>query len=484
MTTKTKGFVRKSKYLTLLFLIFHVLGLISSVHAILETRTPQGAIAWTVSLNTLPIVSVPAYWIFGRSKFNGYVNTLRDTSEEMQDELDTIAREFEPYLVDAPRAFPEYEAIKKLARFEFARGNKVELLIDGQATYKSVAAGIERAESYVLFQFYIFRADGIGNRFKDQLLRKARQGVTVYVLYDELGSSKLKPEWLADFTAAGIKILPFNTRQGPQNKFQLNFRNHRKIVVVDGKDTWIGGLNVGDDYLGEDPKLTPWRDTHMHIQGPAALAAQVVFAADWYWASREFPRGLTWDPAPAPDSDKNVLVLASGPADDQETASLFFTTMLNLARKRIWIATPYFIPDEATMVALRLALLKGLEVHIITPDLNDNWFVRHAANVYLSELGNLGANIFFYNKGFMHQKVMLVDDRVAIVGTVNFDNRSFRLNFEVSGVVADKEFTAEVEKMLLDDLSHSTELTDYDLEEQSFWERFKARGSALLAPVL
>lgn len=304
------------------------------------------------------------------------------------------------------------------------------------------------------------------------------------MLYDELGSSSLKRQWREEFKAAGIQILPFNTRQGPKNRFQLNFRNHRKIVVVDGRSTWIGGLNVGDEYLGKDPKLTPWRDTHLHIEGPAALAAQATFLSDWYWASREFLTGLSWHPQPSADSDKSVLVLASGPADEQETASLFFTNLLNLARKRVWIATPYFIPDESTMVALRLALLKGVEVRIITPELNDNWFVRYAANVYLSELAGLGAKVHFYERGFMHQKVMLVDDKVAIIGTVNFDNRSFRLNFEISGVVANKGFAGELERMLRADISHSSELTDYRLEEESLWERLKARGSALLAPVL
>ncbi len=475
---------RKTKTFTAILVLFQILGLISSVHAILQTRTPQGAIAWAVSLNALPIVAVPAYWVLGRSKFNGYIDTHQEISAEIQDEIIQFSKELDPYKVEAPQTFPEYEAIKKLARYQFLRGNKVELLVDGHATYDSIAAGIESAKSYVLFQFYILRSDGIGNRFKDQLIRKAKEGVAVYVLYDELGSSGLKPEWLADFSAAGIQILPFNTRQGPHNRFQLNFRNHRKIVVVDGKSTWVGGLNVGDDYLGEDPKLSPWRDTHMHIQGPVALAAQVSFLVDWHWAGREILQGLSWTPQAAPDSSQNVLILASGPADKLETASLFFTTVLNLAQERIWIATPYFIPDEATMVALRLALLKGLEVRILTPELNDNWFVRQAANVYLSELKELGAKIYFYEKGFMHQKAMLIDDRLAIVGTVNFDNRSFRLNFEVTGAVADKAFAGELERMLVDDFSHSTELLDYNLEAQSLWERFKARGSALMAPVL
>ena len=474
----------KTTLLTAIFLLFHVLGLVSSVHAILRTRTPQGAIAWVVSLNALPIVAVPAYWVFGRSKFHGYVDAWRDTSINIQDDLEKLLQEFQPYLVESPSAFPEYEAIKKLANFQFVRGNEVDLLVDGESTYGSMETGIEAAQSYVLFQFYILRADRSGNRFKDQLIRKAREGVAVFVIYDELGSKGLEQDWIMDFAVEGIRILPFNTRQGPDNRFQLNFRNHRKIVVVDGKSAWIGGLNIGDDYLGEDPKLTPWRDTHVRIEGPAVLAAQATFVSDWHWASREFLKDLSWHPEPAADGDKAVLVLASGPADDLEIASLFFTTVLNLARERVWIATPYFIPDEATMVALRLALLKGIDLRIVTPRLNDNWLVRHAANVYLSELAGLGAKIYLYEQGFMHQKVMLIDNRVAMAGTVNFDNRSFRLNFEITAAVADVEFASEVEAMLLNDLSHSTELKDYSLDEQSLWERFKSRGSVLFAPVL
>jgi cardiolipin synthase len=176
--------------------------------------------------------------------------------------------------------------------------------------------------------------------------------------------------------------------------------------------------------------------------------------------------------------------LQSGPADEIETASLFFTNALNVARERIWIATPYFIPDEATMVALRLALLKGIDVRIITPELNDNWFVRHAANVYLNDLAKMGARIFFFQEGFMHQKVMLIDESYSLVGTVNFDNRSFRLNFEITAAVSDTAFAGEIEAMLLDDLSASREVKMQYLEDLSLWERLKARGSALLAPVL
>jgi cardiolipin synthase len=470
-----------------IFILFELLGILTSLHAVLQTRTSQGAVAWVVCLLALPVVAVPAYWVFGRNRFNGYVVAWRDASLNINEEIKNVRQRFHPYQVKSDSVFPEYEAIKKLSNFQFTRGNDVELLIDGEATFDSMSAGIEAAKSYILFQFYIICTDDTGNRFKEQLVRKAAEGVAVYVLYDELGSNRLNLKRIAGWSESSIQIIPFNTRKGFQNRFQLNFRNHRKILVVDGISAWVGGLNIGDDYLGKNRKLTPWRDTHLRIVGPASLIAQTLFFSDWHWASSELLSGLSWEPKPKSwpvGEATHTLILGSGPADEFETASLFFTNLMNMAKKRIWIATPYFIPDEATMVALRLALLRGIEVRILTPDLNDNWFVRQASNVYLSDLSCMGAEIYLYQNGFMHQKVMLVDDRFSLVGTVNFDNRSFRLNFEVTAVVSNRQFATEVKSMLEDDFSVSTQLTDYRLGELSLWERLKAHGSALLAPVL
>ena len=478
----------KMSVFAIVFLLLQVAGFISSLHAVLYTRTSQGAIAWVVSLNTMPVFAVPAYWVFGRSKFQGYVDALKDTNLVILDDKKRIHQEFQPFVIHVPDDFPEYKAITRLSMSPFLKGNKVDLLVDGTATYRSLEEGIRRARSYILFQFYIIRADQAGERFMELLADKARQGVQVHVLYDELGSSEISDSQLKALRDAGIAIAPFNTTQGDMNRFQINFRNHRKIMVIDGKESWIGGLNIGDEYLGKDKKLSPWRDTHLHIEGPAALVAQSIFWSDWHWATHELLKELDWSPSRAKDiaegEGQDVLILGSGPADELETASLFFTTALNTAKKRIWIATPYFIPDESTSVALYLALLKGLDVRIITPRRNDNWFVNNAAKVYLSELARLGAKIYYYEKGFMHQKTVLIDDKLSLIGTVNFDNRSFRLNFEVTGVIADRSFARKVERMLETDLANSSELQGFDLAHASLWERMKAKGSALLSPVL
>ncbi|UTC64146.1 cardiolipin synthase [Treponema sp. OMZ 788] len=464
--------------------VFHTLGFFSSLNAIITSRTSQGAIAWTVGLNSFPVITVPIYWVFGRNRFDGYAEEWKANSDITENRIKEISKNLEPYFVEPPDVFPEYEVLKKLALSPFLNGNKIDLLLNGAETYKSIEEGIEKAEQYVLFQFYILKDDEIGTKFKDQLIRKAKEGVAVYVLYDELGSRGISKEWLNSFSVNGIKVLPFNTQQ--DHRFQINFRNHRKIVVVDGKAAWVGGLNIGDDHLDKDPVFTPWRDTHLMIEGPSVIAAQATFLVDWHWASKELISGLNWEPNifKGDNADKNVLVLASGPADKYETASLFFTNLLNSARKRIWIATPYFIPDEATMTALRLALLKGIEVRILTPRMYDNWFVFNAANAYLDELADDGAKIYFYENGFMHQKVMLIDDSLSTVGTVNFDNRSFRLNFEITALIADKPFASEIEQMFLNDFAVSSDATADYKSKQSFWIRLKSKFSTMFAPVL
>ncbi len=474
--------------MSILYLLLQAFGLVSAIHAVLHARTSQGAIAWVVSLGVMPILAVPAYWVFGRSKFQGYVNALKDSYLVIREDKLKAEEAFAPYIVHNPAHFPEFETIRKLTTTPFLRGNRVKLLIDGEATYASLEDGIKRAKNYILFQCYILQEDATGKRFGDLLAARAKQGVAVHVLYDELGSAGLSDSWLEELRGAGVRITSFNTTQGAKNPFQLNFRNHRKIMVVDGKETWMGGLNIGDEYLGKDRKLSPWRDTHLHIQGPAALVAQSVFWSDWYWADDELLAGLNWTPEGAPGvragEGQDVLVLGSGPADELETASLFFTTVLSSAKKRIWIATPYFIPDETTQVSLYLALLKGLDVRILTPQQNDNWFVSNAANVYLSKLSQLGARIYFYKRGFMHQKTVLIDDCLSLIGTVNFDNRSFRLNFEVTAATADPLFAARVEQMLEEDLSNSTERKDFDLQQAPLWVQLKAKSSALLSPIL
>lgn len=460
-----------------------IAGIMTSIRAILTARTSQGAIAWVVALILMPYISVPAYWIFGRSKFNGYITLRRQKSAISAPTLQASLIHMRAKDMLVTPQFGEPFAIELLAHLPLTRGNDVELLIDGKETFPSIFAGIDRARDYVLVQFYIIHDDDTGRELFARLAAKVREGVRCHVLFDEIGSSGLTRSYVRDMRAAGIDVSPFNSRRGRWNRFQINFRNHRKIVIVDGREAWVGGLNVGDEYCGLDKKVGYWRDTHMRITGPVVQCVQAVFIEDWHWATGSVPR-LEWRPEPAPSGASRVaLCLPSAPSDELETATLFFLDAINTARRRIWIASPYFVPDEQFISALQLAALRGVDVRILIPDKADNFLVQLSAWSYLEDLEAVGIKTFRYTKGFMHHKVVVVDNSYCTIGTANFDNRSFRLNFELTMAFADREFTEHVSRMLENDFSHSRLATTAEFHAHGFWYRLAVRAAMLLSPI-
>ncbi len=459
----------------------HVLGIGHAVHAILRVRTAQGAIAWALCLVSFPWIALPAYWIFGRSKFHGYVEARRAGKLEIND----IARELWHRLADhhAPAdeaGLQHRKLMETLARMPATRGNRVDLLVDGAATFSAIFSEIERAERYVLMQFFIVHDDELGRELKSRLIRKAKAGVRVLFLYDEVGSRTLPRAYRREMKRAGVDFRPFNSRKA--SRFQINFRNHRKITVVDGRVAFVGGLNAGDEYMGRSRKFGPWRDTHARVEGPAVQCIQLCFLEDWYWASHDVPV-LNWTPKRSEHGDQRVLILPSGPADDVDTCDLFFTHCIHSAQRRIWITSPYFVPDDSIVDALQLAALRGVDVRIMLPERPDHVLVYHSAFSYYAEMSKVNVKLLRYQPGFMHQKVMLVDEMVSAVGTANLDNRSFRLNFEITMLVADGHFAAEVEAMLLADFAHCREADLDKLSKKPFWFRLFVAVSRLLSPI-
>ncbi len=464
--------------MALLLLVCHFAGLLCSLHALLSVRTPQGTIAWVVALNTFPYLTVPAYLVLGRSKFRGYV-VARQLLEASSSRSDAAA--VQPFVVAVERT--DARAAVALATIPFLRGNAVELLVDGWATFDSIFAGIDGAEQYVLVQFFIVHDDELGRQLKAHLLSKAAKGVRVYFLYDEWGSRGLPRAYLLELRAGGVAASPFYPTRGLGNRFQLNFRNHRKIVVADGRVGWIGGHNVGDEYLGKSPRLGAWRDTHVRIEGPAVLGMQHAFFDDWRWATEQTLE-LDWIAHPCTSGgDVVTLILASGPADPLETASLMFQEVILTARRRVWITSPYFVPDPAVVGALHLAALRGVEVRILIPNDPDHLLVYLSAFAFVGEMIEAGVEIFRYEAGFLHQKVFLVDDTTAGVGTANLDNRSFRLNFEITAIFDDPRLAGQVERMLEADFARARKMTLAELQAKPFWFKMAARAASLAAPI-
>ena len=475
---------RHRKTTVALFLLTaHIAGALTSVQAVMRTRTSQGTIAWVVSLNTFPYVAVPAYWIFGGNKFEAYVAARRaDLGETQREAADYLEKLRQGHLL-ADEGSVRSHLLRRLTGMPATLGNDAELLIDGKATFESIFEGLKRAKDYVLLQFYIIRNDGIGEEFKQNLKACAARGVRVYLTYDDMGCEDLRDKYLKELRESGISVRAFNTLNENLGRSQLNFRNHRKLVIVDGNAAWVGGLNVGDEYLGRDPKVGVWRDTFIKIQGPVVQAVQLTFAEDWHWASKQ-TLTLNREPLPAPSGvSRQMASLASGPADPLETCTLFHLHLINAAQKRLWIATPYFIPDEQFISALHLAALRGVDVRILVPEKSDGRLVNLSGWSFVEDLARSGIRFYRHQPGFMHQKVMLVDDESCTVGTANFDNRSFRLNFELTIATFDREFSLQVARMLEKDFADSRIVTPEEISNKGFWWQFSIRASRMLSPI-
>ena len=463
--------------------VAHTLGILSSIDALMSTRTAPGAVAWIDSLSTFPYVTVPVYWVFGRNRFNGYVIGRREDDSRLYRELASKMALVEEHATDLPSDQPKLDVLQHLAKLPLLGGNRAELLIDGEAAFDSMLAGIDNARHYLLVQFYIVRDDTLGRELKRRLEARARAGVRVHFLYDEIGSYRLPRRYIAELRAAGVEVRPFHSTQGSGNRFQLNFRNHRKIIVADGQHGWVGGFNVGDEYLGRDPRIGQWRDTHMKVSGPAVFSLQLSFLEDWHWASGEL-LDFEWQPAPAAANGVPVLMLPSGPADRFETASLMVQHALASARTRAWITSPYFVPDESVLNALKLAALRGVDVRVLIPERPDNLLTWLAAYAFIGPLLEAGVHVHRYQAGFLHGKTLLIDDSGAAVGTVNLDNRSFRLNFEITAWVLDEAFGGDMARMFEADFARSREMSLDELRALPWWFRAASRAAHLTAPVL
>jgi cardiolipin synthase len=264
----------------------------------MTARRAQGAIAWSVSLVVFPFIALPAYLVFGRSKFEVMVQAYAQRKDEIDALINEVQTNLHEWAVPSDNRPSMYAAMYKLSGMELTHHNRVQLLINGQATFDSIIASIAEARAYVLVQFYMFHDDGLGRRLQRALIERAPAGVRVFVLYDEVGSSGLPQRYTGTLLSAGVQVSSFRPTQGWYNRFQLNFRNHRKMVVVDGVMGWVGGHNVDDEYLGLNPKFSPWRDTHVRLEGPVVTQMQMVILSDWYWATRELPE-LNWTPQAA-----------------------------------------------------------------------------------------------------------------------------------------------------------------------------------------
>nr|WP_263011741.1 MULTISPECIES: cardiolipin synthase [unclassified Laspinema] len=462
---------------------FYGVGLGTAGHAVMTVRSSRGAVAWAISLVTFPFIALPMYWLFGSHKFYGYANAHRYADREYRGIIQQVYQDIRLCSGPEPENFKEMAQLAdELTQLPFTSGNAATLLIDGTQTFPALLKAMDAAKDYILIQFYIVREDEIGHAFKEKMIAKSREGVRVYFIYDAVGSYALSPKYLRELRRSGVWVTSFNSSKRRRNRFQLNFRNHRKILIVDGKQAFIGGLNLGKEYLGKDPRLSPWRDTHLEIKGPSVQCIQVSFLKDWYWAVREIPE-VHWTIQTA-EENQTAIVVPTGPGDQLPACTLFVVSLINAARRRLWITSPYFVPDESVLTALKLAALRGVDVRILLPSRPDHIHVYLASFSYITEVVCTGVKVYRYRPGFMHQKVFLVDRTLAGVGTTNLDNRSFHINFEMMAFVTNHRFVTDVETMLTSDFDNAYLVDHAQLAHHQLWFRLAVRVARLMSPIL
>lgn len=471
--------------------IIYVNAVLAFITVFREPRDISATWAWLLVLVFLPIIGFVAYAFVGRRLPKNRLFQIQEQEQLQLDEQLALQRaELSSERNDADdvtaTALGTVNLFIESDQAFLTRNNRVHIISDGKVLFHQMFEDIERAKQSIHIEFYTIYNDDIGNELLRLLIRKAEAGVAVRVLYDSWGSMGVRPKFYDPLRAAGGEAYPFLQTRSALVDFRLNFRDHRKIVVIDGAIGYTGGFNVGDQYLGRKEKFGYWRDTHLRIVGAGVYGLQSRFIRDWNSTSRTKPLNVTNDffHITKVKGETNMQIVSSGPDSDKEQIKMGYLRLINSARKRLWIQSPYLIPDDSVLDALRVAAGSGVDVRIMIPSKPDHAFVYRATEYYAKQLSRNGVKIFKYRNGFIHSKTMVVDDGVASVGSANLDFRSFKLNFEVNAFLYDPKVTAELAKLFEADMRVS-ELTTYEtFAQQSYWRKFKQTFSRLLSPIL
>jgi cardiolipin synthase len=461
-----------------------------AVILLLEFRRPQRALAWLFITFCCPPLGLLFYYVLGRD-FRKQRKMSRSCSQplpEIRAHASGKSRIVKTAEDSGNPAFENHkELLSQLSRLSespITGCNKTRLLSSGEEAYDAMMESMEGAREHIHVQFYIFRDDETGDRFQDVMIRKARQGVKVRLLCDGLGSHGLSRTYINTLRRAGVEVHFFLPPLLSMLEGRFNFRNHRKLLIVDGLVGYTGGMNVGDEYLGKDPKRGYWRDAHLRLEGDAVYFIQYVFLKDWKLASGEGVSHPRLFPGHCCVGNEAVKIVPSGPDGAIDASQEMYFAAICSAKTRIWISSPYFIPDPAICRALKSAVLKGVDVRIIIPAKPDNPIVYQASLSYLENLQDAGVKFYKYTKGFMHAKIMVVDYLLASVGSANLDMRSFYSNFELTAVLLNPEAITSVASGFERDLKHSEFINPEDFKKRSRWVKLVEGVCQLLSPLL
>lgn len=453
----------------------------------LENRSPQHTLVWMYVLLFLPVAGYLFYLFSGQLYLKGYLfkrKRWRDREEwkrlMKQEDAPDVS-----FLNDNQRSFALF--VNESALTPMTTSTKATILKNGEQTFQAIKKELQRAERYIHMEYYIFRSDRLGQEIIEILMMKAKEGVEVLFTYDAAGSMAMPAKYVRRMEDAGIQVKIFSPLKYGFFNQKFNFRNHRKIVVIDGKVGFVGGLNVGVEYLGEDERIGFWRDTHMMLQGEAVYTLHTIFLLDWEYVSGEEVLESYRNEKYSVNEDVvdgAIQVVASGPDTQPGIMGDLYFAMISSAEQSIWIATPYFVPDESIRTALRVAAAKGVEVRILVPEINDGFLTQYASRSYFSELLRYGVEIYSYKKGFLHQKLVIVDGNLASIGTANLDMRSFHLNFEVNVFLFDTSSIRDLVAHFEEDMLESVKISPVQYYKRGLFEKTKESFARLFSGVL
>jgi cardiolipin synthase len=477
----------------ILEILYILLVIFTCLRIIYDVESTEKTLAYILLAITVPFAGVLFYYLLGNNYKKNKIYTKKLIANDK-----ILNRLKEATILETMKVLEEGdEALKKnseLARLllndrsPLTKGNEVKLLVNGENKFPEVLQELEKAKHHIHLEYYIFEDDEIGNKIKEILIRKAKEGVHVRFIYDDFGSRSIRKKLVPELKKNGVEAHPFFKIYFIAFANRINYRNHRKIIIIDGCTAFVGGINVSDRYINAAAsKQVFWRDTHLMIKGPGIRYLQYIFLCDWNFCADttiEPPLRNFFNSDEKTEEDKVVQIAASGPDSDIPTILYSLIQVISLATKEILITTPYFIPVNSLMDSLRVAALSGLDIKLLVPETSDSLWVNAAAHSYYGDLLEAGVKVYLYKKGFVHAKTIVVDGNVSVVGTANLDHRSFDLNFEVNAVVYDKQISEQLRETFYFDLKDAQEINKADWNARPLWKYFPEKVARLLSPLL
>ncbi len=452
-----------------------------------ENRNPVKSLAWVTVLLLLPVVGLILYIFFGRS-----IKNTRMVSRRIRRKL----KRREPRINADPRnaglATPSVQQInlaRSLTGAQYYPANSVEVFTDGTSKFEALETDLRNARETINIQYYIFEDDTLGRRIASILTEKAKEGVKVRLMYDHVGSFSVKSRFFKKLRREGVAAFPFFKVSFPQLATRINWRNHRKICIIDSSIGYLGGMNVADRYIDGGRRFDRWRDTHVRITGPAVAALQYSFAVDWNFMCGELIEDMptketACDKRPESVDNVGAQLLTSGPTSQWANIALALHKAISNARRRVFIQTPYFLPTEALLKALQSASLAHVDVRIMMPEHSDSTMLTLASASYIAECLRAGIKIYLYKGGMLHSKMIIVDDEIVTIGSTNFDFRSFECNFEANLFFYSKELTSKMLEVFKNDLKQCERVHPAQWRRRRFSKRLAESVLRLLSPVL